>query len=66
MAKIFNKKKNPKITFEFENVDSGFTITVYTEGDLVDDYVYGLKTFIDEKIEQANKNKKNNGKNRRK
>lgn len=44
------KKKNPKITFEFEEVKGGFMISVKTDGKIVDDHIYGLKNFIDEKI----------------
>lgn len=59
---MFKKNKNPKITFEFENVEGGFTISVKTEGKIVNEHIYGLKKFIDEKIKMSEKD----GKNRRK
>lgn len=56
------KSKKKRIIFEFEDFDNGFNITAKTEGDVSDKHIYGIKQFIDEKINKA----KSNGKNRRK
>lgn len=56
------KNKKKRIIFEFEDYDNGFNITAKVEGDVSDAHIYGIKQFIDEKINKA----KPNGKNRRK
>ena len=58
--------KKSKIIFEFEDREDGFNISTKTKGVIFDDYIYGLKQLIDEKIKEANKVKKANGKNKRK
>lgn len=59
MKKLF-KKKN-RIIFEFRPVENGFFLDVKTEGDIKDDYVLGLKDFVDRALE-----KDKNGKDKRK
>lgn len=58
--------KKSKIIFEFEDREDGFNISTKTKGVIFDDYIYGLKQLIDEKIKEANKVKKANDKNKRK
>lgn len=62
--KIFNKK--PKLIIEFEEVkdESGFFLSVKTEGDMCDKYIIAAADYLNKSI-KACKTKKN-GKNGRK
>lgn len=50
-------KKKPRITFTFEDKGEGFMLHTKIKGKIKDEYIMGLKQFIDKAIKNKPKEK---------
>lgn len=60
--KLLNKKK--QLIFEFEDDEKGILVTTRVKGDLTYNHVLCVKSFIDNRIKECQKQKKANLKNK--
>ena len=60
--KLLNKKK--QLIFEFEEDEKGILVSAVIKGKLNDNHVLAVKSFIDNRIKECQKQKKANLKNK--
>ena len=60
--KLLNKKK--QLIFEFEEDEKGILVSAKTKGKLNDNHILAAKSFIDKRINECQKQKKANLKNK--